>query len=178
MVTIRRIDQKNYPMGKQVSYHYTSEKFYKVQMDAHSNGWNISLTKNVFEVPFEKNLEEEIFDSHKEGSEVYVSEHDGEETGIIVIQHMEWNNTLLIHDLYIDKRFKRKGIGSALITVAQKRAREMGVRMIVLETQTSNYPAIQFYLKEGFQMIGFNINSYSNEDVKNNEVRLEMGYII
>lgn len=178
MVTIRRIDQKNYPMGKQVSYHYSSEKFYKVQMDARSNGWNISLTEDVFEVPFEKNLEEEIFDSHKEGSEVYVSEHDGEETGIIVIQHMEWNNTLLIHDLYIDKRFKRKGIGSALITVAQKRAREMGVRMIVLETQTSNYPAIQFYLKEGFQMIGFNLNSYSNEDVKNNEVRLEMGYII
>ncbi|WP_339214740.1 GNAT family N-acetyltransferase [Solibacillus sp. FSL W8-0372] len=178
MVTIRRIDQKNYPKGKQVSYHYTSEKYYKVQMGAQSNGWNISLTEEVFEIPFEKNLEEEIFDSHKEGSEVYVSEHNGEETGIIVIQHMEWNNTLLIHDLYIDKRFKRKGIGSALVAIAQKRAREMGVRMIVLETQTSNYPAIQFYLKEGFQMIGFNLNSYSNEDVKNNEVRLEMGYII
>ena len=178
MVTIRRIDQKNYPMGKQVSYQYTSEKYYKVQTDANSTGWIISLTEEVFEMPFEKNLEEEIFDSHKEGSEVYVSEHNGEETGIIVIQHMEWNNTLLIHDLYIDKRFKRKGIGSALVAIAQKRAREMGVRMIVLETQTSNYPAIQFYLKEGFQMIGLNLNSYSNEDVKNNEVRLEMGYRI
>ncbi|MEK3764290.1 MULTISPECIES: GNAT family N-acetyltransferase [unclassified Solibacillus] len=178
MVSIRRIDQKNYPTGKQVSYHYTSEKYYKVQTDANSMGWNFSLTEEVFEIPFEKNLEEEIFDSHKEGSEVYVSEHNGEETGIIVIQHMEWNNTLLIHDLYIDNRFKRKGIGSALVAIAQKRAREMGVRMIVLETQTSNYPAIQFYLKEGFQMIGLNLNSYSNEDVKNNEVRLEMGYII
>ena len=60
MVTIRRIDPKNYPMGKQVSYHYTSEKYYKVQMDSNSNGWNISLTEAVFEMPFEKNIEEEI----------------------------------------------------------------------------------------------------------------------
>lgn len=178
MITIRRIDQKNYPMGKKVSYHYTSEKYYKIQMESSSNGWNISLTEEVFEIPFEKNLEEEIFDSHKEGSEVYVSESNGEETGTIVIQHMEWNNTLLIHDLYVDKRFKRKGLGSALVAIAQKRAREMGVRMIVLETQTSNYPAIQFYLKEGFQMVGFNLNSYSNEDLEKNEVRIEMGYII
>lgn len=101
-----------------------------------------------------------------------------EGAGIMVIQHMKWNNTLLIHNLYVDKQFKRKGIGSALFEIAKKRARELGVRMITLETQTSNYPAIQFYLKNGFQFIGLNLNSYSNEDIKKKEVRIEMGYLI
>jgi ribosomal protein S18 acetylase RimI-like enzyme len=178
MVNIRRIDPKNYPFGKQVFYQYTSEKYYDVQVETCMNGWNFSLREQVFEIPFEKNLEEEIFDSHKEGSEVYVSEHNGEESGIIVMQHMEWNRTLLIHNLYVAQQFKRKGIGSALLAVAQKRAHELGVRMITLETQTSNYPAIQFYLKNGFQLIGLNVNSYSNEDLKKKEVRIEMGLLL
>lgn len=178
MFTIRRIDHNHYPNGKKTFYHYTSEKYYEIQVETSETGWNFSLIEEVFEIPFEKNLEEEIFESYKEGSEVYVSEVNDEETGIIVIQHMEWNNTLLIHNLYVDKQFKRKGIGTALFGVAQKRARELGVRMITLETQTSNYPAIQFYLKNGFQLIGFNLNSYSNEDVKKKEVRIEMGYLI
>lgn len=178
MLTIRRIYQKNYPMGKQVFYQYTSEKYYEIQMETSNDGWNISLTEEVFAAPFKKNLKEEIFDSHKEGSEVYVSENNGEETGIIVIQHVKWNNTLLIHDLYVDIQFKRKGIGSTLFEIAQIRARELGVRMIVLETQSSNFPAIQFYLKNGFQLIGLNLNSYSNDDIKKKEIRIEMGYLI
>ncbi|MDH6595645.1 GNAT family N-acetyltransferase [Bacillus aerius] len=178
MLTIRRIYQKNYPKGKQVYYQYTSEKYYDIHMETSHNGWNISLTEEEFEAPVKKNLKEEIFDPYKEGSEVYVSEMNGEETGIIVIQHMKWNNTLLIHDLYVDKQFKRKGIGSTFIKMAKKRARELRVRMIVLETQSSNFPAIQFYLKNGFQLIGLNVNSYSNEDMKKKEIRIEMGCLI
>lgn len=70
------------------------------------------------------------------------------------------------------------GIGTRLIDLAKTRATELGIRAIMLETQTSNYPAIQFYLKNGFKLVGFNSISYSNEDVKKNEVRLEMGYIL
>ncbi|MFY0742770.1 GNAT family N-acetyltransferase [Solibacillus silvestris] len=178
MLTVRQIHKKNYPMGKKVFYNYTSEKYYEIYMEATQNGWNFSLTKKQFEIPFEKNIEEEIFDPQKNGSEFYVSETNGEESGVLVIQHMEWNNTLLIHNLYVDNRFKRQGIGNALFELTKKRACELGVRMITLETQTSNYPAIQFYLKNNFQLIGFNLNSYSNEDIKKKEIRIEMGYFM
>lgn len=178
MLTIRQIYQKNYSMGKQVFYNYTSEKYYEIHTETNNNGWNFFLTEETFEIPYEKNLEEEIFDSHKKGSEVYVSEINGEESGIMVIQHIKWNETLLIHNLYVDKQFKRKGIGRALFEIVKKRAHELGVRMITLETQTSNYPAIQFYLKNGFQLIGLNLYSYSNDDIRKKEVRIEMGYLI
>ena len=121
-----------------------------------------------------KNAIEEVFEPYKEGSEFYLAELNGEEAAIMVIQKMEWNNTLLIHDLYVGERFKRTGIGKELLELAKKRAAELGVRSIVLETQTSNFPAIQFYINSGFEVMGLNTISYSNEDVENKEVRIEM----
>ena len=47
--------------------------------------------------------------------------------------------------------------------------------MLVLETQTCDVPAINFYLKFGFELIGFDAAAYSNEDVEKKEVRLELG---
>lgn len=175
MYSIRRLNPKDYPNGKQIVYQYTSEKYYEVKLATTENGWSFSLSEQEFELPFEKNLEEDIFDCYKEKSEVYVVEMNGEEAGIVVIQHMDWNHTYLIHHLYVKPRFKRKGVGSALLEFAQERAREFGARMITLETQTSNYPAIQFYLKNGYQLIGLNVNAYSNNDLQKKEVQIEMG---
>lgn len=178
MLTVRQINSKNYPSGKKVLYKYTSEIYYKLQKERQENGWTFSLTKGKFSAPFVKELEEEIFEPYKEGSEVYLAEFNGVESAIMVIQKMEWNNTLLIHDLYVNDQFKKNGIGRSLIEVAKKRAIELGVRAITLETQTSNYPAVQFYLKNGFELVGFNTISYTNEDVNNKEVRIEMAYMI
>lgn len=47
--------------------------------------------------------------------------------------------------------------------------------MLVLETQTCNRRAIDFYRKNGFAPIGFDLCSYSDEDRERTEVRLEMG---
>jgi ribosomal protein S18 acetylase RimI-like enzyme len=56
-----------------------------------------------------------------------------------------------------------------------KIAKEKGARMLVLETQTNNETAIEFYLNFGFKLIGLDIAAYSNEDVEKKEIRLEMG---
>jgi hypothetical protein len=47
--------------------------------------------------------------------------------------------------------------------------------MLVLETQTCDVPAINFYLKFGYELIGFDTAAYSNEDIEKREVRLELG---
>ena len=101
MLTIRQIHTKDYPKGKKVCYTYTSDKYYEVRSERVDLGWHFSLNENQFAVPFVKRIEEEVFEPYKEGSEVYLAEIDGEEAAIMVIQKMEWNNTLLIHDLYM-----------------------------------------------------------------------------
>ena len=47
--------------------------------------------------------------------------------------------------------------------------------MAVLETQPSNEKAIAFYREYGFEIIGFDLYAYSNDDVKRHEIRVEMG---
>lgn len=177
-MNIRQIYAHDYPQGKQVVYTYSTNCYYEVQVNRETSGWMMSLTEAVRDTPFVKHLEEEIFESYKEGSEVYVAEVGGQEAAILTIQYMDWNKTLLIHDLYVDRTFKKQGIGSQLMERVKKRATELGARAVTLETQSSNYPAIQFYLKNGFELIGFNTISYSNTDVQNKEVRIEMGFIV
>ena len=47
--------------------------------------------------------------------------------------------------------------------------------MIVLETQSCNENAITLYRKNGFEMIGFDLYAYSNDDPERHEVCFEMG---
>ena len=57
----------------------------------------------------------------------------------------------------------------------QREAVSRKARMIVLETQSCNVNAVDFYRHEGLSLIGFDRICYSNRDIVRNEVRLEMG---
>lgn len=48
---------------------------------------------------------------------------------------------------------------------AIERAECHHVRGIILEAQSCNIQAIDFYLKFGFQLVGFDLFVYSNQDV-------------
>ena len=177
MLTIRQINATQYPNGKKVLYTYETTTFYQIKSVQTENGWTFTLHEQSYPQPFVKQLEEELFDEYKDGSEYYIGKWNGEEAAVLVVQQLDWNNTLIIHDLYVYESFKRLGIGSKLIDYVKERAKVLDVRAITLETQTSNYPAVQFYLKHGFQVVGFNTISYSNEDVEKGEVRLEMAFM-
>jgi ribosomal protein S18 acetylase RimI-like enzyme len=75
----------------------------------------------------------------------------------------------------VEEEFRRRGIGTLLLKHAVKISKEKGARMLVLETQTCDVPAINFYVKFGFELIGFDTAAYSNEDIEKKEVRLELG---
>jgi len=80
-----------------------------------------------------------------------------------------------IWEFLVREEFRNKGIGTLLIKYAVKLCKEKRARMLVLETQSCNVPAINFYLKHGFDLIGFDTAAYSNEDIGKREVRLEFG---
>jgi len=52
-----------------------------------------------------------------------------------------------IWELLVKEGFRRKGIGALLVDYAVKLSKKRGVRMLVVETQSCNVPAINFYLK-------------------------------
>lgn len=122
-----------------------------------------------------KTFTDELLSDWLTEGELYVMMEDGKMLGFIELSKETWNHRLRISNIWVDESYRHQGIGSSLMKKANERAKELGVRMIVLETQTCNDHAISFYLKHGFKLIGYDAYSYSNEDISRNEVRIEMG---
>jgi len=64
--------------------------------------------------------------------------------------------------LAVDARARDRGIGTVLYNEFRKECAKMGVHTITLEVRVSNTPAIHFYEKNGFQMVGRLDKYYSN----------------
>ncbi len=137
------------------------------------------MVKKPFSEPFSKKGEEELFEDYKEDAEYYVLLNDEEnEIGVLVIGNNQVNNTARVWDIYVNQKYQGCGFGTQLIEYAEERARAWGCRAMIVECQSSNYNAIQFYRKNGFELIGFDLIWYSNTDIENHEVRLEMGRVL
>ena len=60
---------------------------------------------------------------------------------------------LHILNIAVDSRYRREGLGSRLMNEALKRA-GMEIKTILLEVRESNFTAIKFYKKHGFNPVG------------------------
>ncbi len=101
----------------------------------------------------------------------FVAAWSGEQfAGLLTWSELRWNKSVWLVD--IRARETRRGVGSALLGWLQAQARIIGVRGISVETQITNYPAVQFYLKHGFRVAGFHDHLYSNDDLADQDVAL------
>jgi GNAT superfamily N-acetyltransferase len=154
---------------------YSTSDYYDISVHRESKGWKIELVL----MPFEKNLNKEykgrLFEDHVEEARVFVALLGGKRVGWIELGYERWNNRMRVWEFLVEDEFRRRGIGTLLMKHAVKVAKERGARMLVLETQSCIGPAMDFYLKFGFELIGFDAAAYSNEDIEKKEVRLELG---
>ncbi|HZR39806.1 MAG TPA: GNAT family N-acetyltransferase [Ktedonobacteraceae bacterium] len=90
----------------------------------------------------------------------FVALADGKVAGGILLNVEEWRSVTSIQNLIVGRQFRRYGIGSLLLSCASDWARNHGCWAIVLETQNINYPAIQFYLRNGLEIWSINQNFY------------------
>lgn len=157
--------------GKELVFHYVSEAVYEIE----KHGFCVSFQRKLRKKKVEKVFVDVLLSDWLENPELYRIEENGIILGFLELSKESWNNRLRISNLWVDEACRHQGIGSKLMAFALKRAKDMQVRAVVLETQSCNDVAISFYLKCGFDMIGFDIMSYSNEDIENKEVRIEMG---
>lgn len=70
-----------------------------------------------------------------------------------------------ISDLVVDRAHRRQSVGTALLDAAGEWARSRGLRRLLVEIQTKNYPAICCCEKLGFAFCGFNDHYYANQDI-------------
>jgi ribosomal protein S18 acetylase RimI-like enzyme len=154
---------------------YLTFGYYDLSIRRETDCWRIGLVLKSFEKPVEKNYQGKLFEDHVEEPRVLAAEHGSRQVGWIELGYEKWNNRMRVWEFLVEEAFRRRQIGTSLMNHAVTIAKEKGARMLVLETQTCDVPAINFYLKFGFELTGFDAAAYSNEDIEKKEVRLELG---
>lgn len=87
---------------------------------------------------------------------------EDELVGWLIAEFREWNNSYYIENILIDEKFRGQDIGKQLIKMANREARNLKCRIVELETQNTNYSAIKFYQRAGFNFTGINTKLYNN----------------
>jgi len=104
--------------------------------------------------------------SHWQGAGCFLVAVEGKEVkGFIDAQPVIWNETARVSNLIVAPEERRTGTGTMLIEAVADWARSYGLQYLVLEAQTKNVPAIQFYQRNGARFCGFNDHYYPNRDV-------------
>jgi GNAT superfamily N-acetyltransferase len=104
----------------------------------------------------------------------YIALADGQVAGVVLLNLEEWRSVTRIEDIIVGRQFRRYGIGSLLLNCASDWARKRSCWAIVLETQNVNYPAIQFYLRNGLEVWSIYQHFYPPGSV-DHEIAIFMG---
>lgn len=108
---------------------------------------------------------EQLMEDWQRGEGFLVAEVDGEVRGYVDVLAQPWQRMGWVANLAVDRGYRRRGIGQALMRHARQWTWEQGLQMILVEATTKNYPALCFYQKLGFQFCGFNDHYYVNQDI-------------
>jgi ribosomal protein S18 acetylase RimI-like enzyme len=100
---------------------------------------------SLFRVNFIKELDDVNF-------EILVAEMGKEIVGFVVYRRDEWNNMFYVEQLFV--KHKGRGYGSSLLSEVKKRAKNLKIRVIMLDLQPENRGAMRFYKRNGFVKAG------------------------
>jgi GNAT superfamily N-acetyltransferase len=70
-----------------------------------------------------------------------------------------------IGDLVVDRAWRRQGLGTVLLRAAARWGRENGMRRLVVEVPTKDYPAIRLCQSRGLSFCGYCDRYWPNYDI-------------
>lgn len=85
--------------------------------------------------------------------------------GFLTMRAMPTHRIALIQDIAVTDVYRRQKVGLRLLNVARRWAIEHELTQLQVETQTKNYPAIQFLQNNGLSFCGFNDQYFLNGDI-------------
>ena len=91
------------------------------------------------------------------------AERDGSSVlGYCVMSQEQTHRLAIIHDLVIDRTYRRSRIGSKLLSIARRWATHHQLQRLLIEVHTRNHPAIVFCQASGFTFFVYN-ERYSDQ---------------
>ena len=168
-IEIRSFQPADVPALMAIEHDYVSE--YVWQMDvAQAEDGQITVTFRPVRLPRSVKVDyprsrSRLAEERDPYSCMLVAEYEQEVVGYINMLTNISPMTTWVTDLAVMRRFRRQGIGSALVLAAQSWARSQGSYRITLEMQPKNHPAISLAQKLGFYFCGYNDRYFANHDI-------------
>jgi ribosomal protein S18 acetylase RimI-like enzyme len=160
---------------------YETEHVFRMSRlpDSQEIGWRLHEERlpRPFTKVYDDGEVDDWLDSYQESAGPdtirFIGAFDGSgPVGLATWTHSKWNDTVWLADIRVKQDRIRQGVGSYLMTAVKAEAVGARVRGIRVETQITNYPAIQFYRRHGFVPSGLDDHLYSNQDPAQLEVAL------
>ena len=139
---------------------FTTDRIY----DVRSTDLSFSLVETPVAPAWRKDYGLAELDAVPAHDYVAVAEVDEIAVGVAAIRLETWNRRAVLEHLYIDAAHRTRGLGRALIDDVAREARERRARCLWLATQNTNYGAIQFYQRLGFQCCGLDTMLYDSPE--------------
>ena len=160
--------------GYELDCKYQTKTYYDIIIKKKKD-IKILIKKRKFGRKQEKGFISHLFEEYIDQPRVFGVLDKKKLVGVIEGSHETWNNRFRIWNFWVDKKYRNEGIGKELFDHIVAHAVKENARAIILEVQSCNENAIRFYMKRGLHFVGLNTMEYTNEDIENKEVRLEMG---
>jgi ribosomal protein S18 acetylase RimI-like enzyme len=171
-ITVRAATDDDLPVCLQLDLSYETD--YAWQMDVRDEGGAIRVGFQTVRLPrlmrvlYPRDPESLVQQWSRRavtGDCILVSEVSGGVRGYLVMRADYGHATGWITDLAVGRAWRRQKLGSALLADAYTWAHEHALRRLTVETQTKNYPAINFCQRHGLTFCGFNDQYFPNYDI-------------
>ncbi len=191
-IEVRAVHVNDAPALYDLDYNFETDRIYALRVqnrllrDAQGEALDeqtafvFELVETLLDYPLYKNFREyentlaDVETKLKTVEGGYVALADGQVAGGILLYIEEWRSVARVKDIIVGRQFRRYGVGSLLLSCAADWARKRDCWALVLETQNTNYPAIQFYLRNGLEIWSINQHYYP-VGPQDHEVAIFMG---
>ena len=73
--------------------------------------------------------------------------------GIVSLEHLQEEGRIHLFHIYVDKEYRKKGIGKKLILKAEEQGKKTKAKALTLNIVSGNSEAVALYKKMGFKLI-------------------------
>ncbi|MCC6612094.1 MAG: GNAT family N-acetyltransferase [Anaerolineae bacterium] len=96
---------------------------------------------------------------------VAATQDSGDILGYLTLRSDPSLQHVFVHDIVVDRPYRRNKIGARLMHIARRWARERDAERMLVALHTKNYPGILFCQASGLAFCGYNERHFNNQDM-------------
>ena len=122
----------------------------------------IELVERKLERPMTKRYDiAEVFAPWGSWQHGWVADDDGPR-GFATVEYEPWHQRLVLWFLYIERPWRRRGLGRALLEQVEAYGCSLGASHVWLETSNVNVPGVRAYERLGYSLRGIDDHYYGD----------------